>query len=215
VNLTAQRALARARDAGKHMVWGFGALLRVEIDDPRYEYVVDPAEEAWAQRKLREFRGPVVLIARHSTSCKSNSSPDAAPNKCFSNGIWIKVAERLAGEGIVPVAIGGSSDLGDRRYADWPGPKIYGENIRNVAALCRASHGVLTVDSGIRHIAAAAGADMLCISGHVPLSFIHCEPVRERQVVRERYRALSQVTEDYVLAEVDAFLRSKAETVGN
>jgi ADP-heptose:LPS heptosyltransferase len=65
--------------------------------------------------------------------------------------------------------------------------------IRDVAALLAASHAVLSVDTGIRHLAAAVGANLYCVSGAVPLSLIRCVPVRGGQRVHEAAIAVSDV----------------------
>jgi hypothetical protein len=65
--------------------------------------------------------------------------------------------------------------------------------IRDVAALLAAAHAVLTIDSGIRHLAAAVGANLYCVSGAVPLSLIRCVPVQSGQRVHEVEIAVADV----------------------
>lgn len=182
---------------GKSLAWGYGQMLGVEIDSLKYDLFITTEEDYWATNKLFELSNegakPIVLIARHSASCTSNDPNIKVANKCVANRIWVQVANWLLREGFMPVAIGSSKDAQDSRYREWPGNLLYGEGIRNIAALTSMVKGVLTVDNGIRHIAAAAGANMFCISGRIPLSLISCAPVEEFQKIEEVYRELPHV----------------------
>jgi len=60
--------------------------------------------------------------------------------------------------------------------------------------MCACSAGVLTVDNGIRHLAAAAGANVYALSAVLPLDLIGCVPVRDGQRVHEEYVPLPHVT---------------------
>jgi ADP-heptose:LPS heptosyltransferase len=209
-DVKAEDAYVRAFKTGKTLAWGFGNIVGVEIDSVRYDYQVTPEEDDWARNKLAEYGDRAVLIARHSTSCNSNDPAIAVANKCLPNAIWLEVAAWLAAQGCIPVAIGSEGESADQRYANWPGPRLYGENIRNVAALCRRAYAVLTLDNGIRHLAAAVGADFLCISGTIPQWMIHCAPVREGQIIEEHYRAIGFVSEQFMMRHAKRILRRKA-----
>ena len=123
--------------------------------------------------------GPFVLIARHSASCSSHSAAAGfKPNKCFSNVYWLQIGEQLKSMGIEPVAIGGTKDLDEERFQEWPWTKLYGEKLEDVAGLlahdmCR---GSITVDTGIRFIASAVGANFLVISCAVPTWLVSVQP---------------------------------------
>jgi ADP-heptose:LPS heptosyltransferase len=174
---------------------GYGRLLGVEIDGPRYDYVVTAEERAEAGRACQALgRGkPIVVVARHSVSCLSNHPAIGQANKCVDNACWLACAEALIERGYVPVAVGSREEEDDARFRSWPGAKLYGEPLRRVAAICARSAGVLTVDNGIRHLAAAAGAHLYTLSGAIPLWQIACAPVREGQRICEVHRPLADV----------------------
>lgn len=196
LRLDPEAALGFGRDHGRSFAWGYGRILGVEIDGPAYDYAIQPEEREAAERECRSLGGgaPVVLVARHSESCTSNDPDIRAPNKCVDNAHWCHVADGLARRGFVPVAIGAADEVDDPRYRRWPGPTGYGLPLRLVAAMCASSAGVLTVDNGIRHLAAAAGANVYALSAVLTLDLIACVPVRDGQRVHEEHVPLPWVT---------------------
>ncbi len=187
---------------GRTLAEGFGPQLGVEVTDLRYVYHMTPEEEARG-RELAEELGegrPVVLVARHSASCTSNDPRIRRPNKCCNAGDWARVAKWLLKEGMVPVAVGAKGDLQDSRYHEWPGKKLYGAPLREVAALQRAAAATLSVDTGMRHLGTAAAGNVYCISCAIPLSLIRCVPVREGQKIYEEHRPLEHVNAGTLVA---------------
>jgi hypothetical protein len=87
--------------------------------------------------------------------------------------------------GLRALAVGSASEARDERYVAWEGARAYDLPIRDVAGLLAASHAVLSIDTGIRHLAAAVGANLYCVSGAIPLSLIRCVPVRGGQRIHE------------------------------
>jgi ADP-heptose:LPS heptosyltransferase len=185
----------------KSLAWGYGVMLGVEIDSLKYDYTVTEAEEldAEAEAELLGDGKPIVLVARHSASCTSNDPNIRVPNKCAANRLWVQVAKWLLREGFMPVAVGGPGEEKDSRYFEWPGKKLYGAPLRTVAALTTVAAATLSVDTGIRHLAAAAGGNMYCISGRIPLWLIQCEPVRDSQKIYEEYKELPYVTAQTII----------------
>jgi hypothetical protein len=122
------------------------------------------------------------------------------PNKCAANRHRCEISAWLARQGFQPIAIGGPDAARDFRYAAFEGARAYDLPIRDVAALLAASHAVLSVHTGVRHLAAAVGANLYCVSGAVPLSLIRCVPVRSRQRVHEVAIPVSDV-DARILAE--------------
>ena len=192
------------------MAWGFGNLLGVEIDGLKYDYRIQPEERLWAHDKLNEIGGRVILVARHSTSCTSNDSPIGIPNKCIDNRLWVNLATWLIENGYTPVAIGSPEEADDIRCGIWPGPSLYGETLRRIAALCRQAYAVLRVDNGTWHLAAASGADMLCISGVIQPWLINCVEVRETQVIDEHYRTVDSISIERLTGWTKKFLERKS-----
>ena len=175
---------------------GFGSMLDVTIDSLKYDYYPKPEELEEGKRLVEEVGEgkPVVIIARHSASCSSNDPRVGTANKCVSNKTWVQVADWLLREGFVPVAVGSKKELDDGRYSEWPGKKLYGYPLRTVAGILKAAAGTLSVDTGIRHLAAAVGGNEYCISGAIPLGLIRCEAVIEGQRIHEDHRPLPYVT---------------------
>lgn len=180
---------------GKTLAEGFGHALGVTVTDLRYDYSMTDAERARGRALAADYGDgrPVVVIARHSLSCHSNAGDGTPANKCVANHHWHEVSIWLGRQGFQPLAIGAPSDARDARYAAWEGARAYDLPIRDVAALLAASHAVLSVDTGIRHLAAAVGANLYCVSGAVPLSLIRCVPVRSDQRIYEVAIAVSDV----------------------
>ena len=176
----------------------YGRQLGVDVDDLRYDYVVTPDERERAgelARTLGEGK-PIVVVARHSPTCLSHHSAVRRATKCIANALWLDCAERLVARGYVPVAIGTRDEADDPRYRDWPGKRLHGGPLRVVAALCALSAGVLTIDNGIRHLAAAAGANVYALSGWIHLEVIACVPVREGQRIVEDHVPIDRITAD-------------------
>lgn len=171
----------------KTIAEGLAHYAGVEIDNLKYDYYVQPEE--WNAvndifRNLSEGK-PAVAIARHSASCTSNDPKVRIPNKCLPNAVWVAVADWLLEEGFMPIAVGASRDEKDIRYRQFPGKKLYGLPMREFAAFLSRCHACLTIDTGCRHLAAAVGTNMACISGMIPLEHIRCEPVRDGQKINE------------------------------
>ena len=180
-------ALEHGWSVRKPFAWAYGRMLGVEIDSLRYDYVVTPDERANADATLRTLGEgrPVVIVARHSVSCMSNHPAVRRANKCVDNVYWLGCAEKLIQRGYTPLAVGSRDEVDDPRYARWPGKRLYGHPLRDIAAMCAQCAGVLTVDNGIRHLAAAAGANVYALSSAIPLAVIACAPVREGQRIVE------------------------------
>ena len=195
IELDPEAALKAGLAHGKPFAWGYGRMLGVEVDDLRYDYTVDDEDRAAAAAladSLGEGR-PIVIVARHSPTCLSNHPAVRRASKCIANAYWLVCAEDLIRRGYVPVAIGAREEADDPRFQAWPGKRLYGERLRVVAALCARSAGVLTIDNGIRHLSAAAGAHVYVLSGTIGLQLIRCVPVREGQRIVEEYVPIADV----------------------
>ena len=192
---TPEAALKTAYERVKPFAWGYGQQLGVEVDDTAYEYTVTPGERDAAAALARDLgRGrPVVVVARHSPTCLSNHPAVRKATKCVPNAYWLACAERLIARGYVPVAVGARDEADDPRFRAWPGERLYGHPLREVAALCARSAGVLAIDNGIRHLAAAAGAHLYALSGWIHLEVIACAPVRDGQRIVEEHVPIERV----------------------
>jgi len=193
--MDALRAFTWGVANGRTLPEGFGHFLGVDVTDLRYDYAMTDAERERGRALATERGGarPVVVVARHSLSCDSNDPQIGRANKCAANEHWVELSAWLGKQGFHALAVGSGSDAGDPRYAAWEGGKAYGLPIREVAALLAASHAVLSVDTGIRHLAAAVGANLYCVSGCIPLSLIRCVPVRPGQRIHEEVIPVAEV----------------------
>ena len=160
------------------MIDGFGAQLGIPLCTRAISY--NPLKVSLANH-FGLTPGKYVLIARHSTSCSSRTG-SVLPNKCFGNGTWLKVADYLAEQGYTPVAIGAKSDAEELRFKDWKDyPTIYGEDLTTVANLIRESAAVLCVETGVRFMASALGANYMCIACATPSWLVSCGNVERNQ----------------------------------
>ncbi|MEO8486957.1 MAG: hypothetical protein ABI585_11540 [Betaproteobacteria bacterium] len=196
VRLDPEAALQRSWSTGQSFASAYGEMLGVAIDSLMYDYVITQDERSAADEVCATLGGgkPVVVVARHSASCSSNDPTVRSANKCVDNVCWVRCAEDLMRRGYAPVAVGSGDEADDPRYRRWPGGTLYGAPLRLVAALCARSAGVLTVDNGIRHLAAAAGAHVYALSGAIPLAIIACVAVRDGQRIEEEFRDVRDVT---------------------
>lgn len=164
---------------GCNMTEAFTHLWDTPLDGVHYSLNI-PQEYVDAARALVKERGwnSPVICARHSSSCSSNDPRcEYVPNKCFANREWVKVASWLKVQGMTPVAVGSQRELEDARYEEWPGEKLYGEDIMLVAALQKeCAELTISVDTGIRHLAAAVGCDLYTVSGVTAIEVVGCAP---------------------------------------
>jgi len=194
--LDPEAALKLGYESVKPFAWCYGRQLGVEVDGTAYDYTITPGERDAAAGLVRELGGgkPVVVVARHSPTCLSNHPAVRRATKCVPNAYWVACAEDLIQRGYVPVAVGAREEADDPRFRAWPGKRLYGHPLRGIAALCAQCAGVMAIDNGIRHLAAAAGANVYALSGWIHLEVIACAPVRDGQRIVEEYVPIERVT---------------------
>lgn len=210
LHLDCSQAFAWGVQHGKTIAEGFGPQLGVVVPNIAYELVLAPQAYA-AGHALNAELGqgkPVVICARHSASCGSNDPSHRIANKCVANRIWLQVAAWLLDQGYQPVAVGSTADLADDRWQEWPGPKLYGHPLPEVAGLLAVVAGTLAVDTGIRHMAAAVGGHLFTLSGAIQLELIRCvpNPLHPAKIVEE-YRPLPYWTARAIIAGAQKILK--------
>lgn len=206
-DLDAMRASLAGHAHRKPLAWGFGAELGVEIDGERQDYAIEPAERERAAARLAGYGRPVVLVGRHSVHCGCNDPARGfVATKCLPNEFWVAAAALVADAGCLPVAVGSAGEAGDPRYAEWPGERLYGLPIREVAALAAACRGVLTVNNGLRHLTAATGGNLLCFTADTQLWHMSSPVWRPGQVVAEYPRRVRKITRAWALDRIATFL---------
>jgi hypothetical protein len=208
VRLDAMEAFQWAVPQGKLLLEGFAAKLGLTLPDYHYDYRITPEEERQGRAWVASLgKRPVVVVARHSASCSSNDPRVGVANKCLPNRLWVQVARWLLKAGFTPVAVGSDKDYQDTRYREWPGQVAYGYPIRHLAAALPHCAGVLSVDTGIRHLAAATGAHLYCLSACIPLSLIRCFPLHGEQRIVEEYCPLPLASATRVIQGAEQILR--------
>jgi len=138
-------------------------------------------------RDLPTIRSPFVVLGRHSRSCTSNDPKIGVPNKCVSNTFWIECAKLLISRGITPVAVGAQQDAEDPAYFGLPEGCVllYGQPLMNIAGVLQRALFTISVDTGIRHMAAAVGGNLLTLNAAIPLEMIRCIPQHPSQHILE------------------------------
>jgi ADP-heptose:LPS heptosyltransferase len=148
---------------------------------------MDNAQEFFDQLLPGVPLDKIVVCGRHSRSCTSNDPKIGRANKCFANEYWLHAAARFKDLGLVPVAVGTAEDLKDPAYSEWTGLHMYGQSLETLAQLQSRCAFTMSVDTGVRHLAAAAGGSLLTVSGAIGLDLIRCwaRPDCPRQTVQE------------------------------
>lgn len=147
-------------------------------------YKVDVPEQ---YRDFPKVPAQFVVLARHSRSCTSNDPMIRRANKCLANDFWFDLSTWLLEQNYLPVFVGSAEDERDPAYEKVPSTsqKVYGEHIMNVAGLLQRAICTVSVDTGIRHMAAAVGGNLLTLNHAIPLHLIRCEPQHSNQHIRE------------------------------
>lgn len=150
------------------MVNGFAAILNTTIHLPHYELNLTDEETEWGRVHVGEK--PVVVCAALSSSCASRDPkiPGLPPNKMQTASFWNQLIKSFPEYEFRFVKAAAEKPL--KINAKWES----GVPIRLVAGLCKAAKCVVSVDTGIGHLAAAVGAPLISI----PATTIDPEMVR-------------------------------------
>lgn len=204
VHLDCSQAFGWGVQNNKSLAEGFGPQLGVPVSSLKYDLIFDAQARQLGRSELETLTGgqPYAIIGRHSASCASNDPAIRVANKCVANRLWVQAANWLKEQGIVPVAVGAKDDLLDDRYSEWPGERFYGRSLPRLGGAIEAATVVVSVDTGIRHMAAALGTSLYCLSGAIPLSLIRCEPVFTEQRIVEEFRPLPFATARAIIAGI-------------
>lgn len=169
------------------MAHGFGILMGVQVHDISYHYTSTAEEREAGKARLKALTDkPAVLVARHSYSCTSHDPKyNNVANITLPNKIWVDVANWLLNEGYMPIAIGSKDHGDDPRYEEWPGIKAYGVPLRELAMMMRSAKAVLSVNTGMRHLAGAVGAHLYCPVGTTPMWLVNIAPKNSFQRIYE------------------------------
>jgi ADP-heptose:LPS heptosyltransferase len=201
ISLNCSKAMEVGSQAHVPMIDAFASQLSIPLINKDYIYVPTQEDLDTAKQIFETELGgkPFVLIGRHSWSCTSHDeSLGNKPNKCFSNMYWKQIADYLHKMGVEPVAIGSLKDSEEDRFSDWSYTKMYGKPIEHIAALMTLSNGVLSVDTGVRFLAAAVGANFLVISCALPNWLVSAKPQFPNQLGIELNMPVTNIDVNFI-----------------
>lgn len=159
--------VSRAKAIPPNLTEGFAQQFNLNIDSPHYDVVLTDEELVYGEEYVSKFKKPLLVCAAISSSCSSRSTKpgeeNMPANKMLSAEVWNEVVTCLKDEYDFIFTAASNEKLLDID-AEW----LVGEKIRNVAAICKASACVVSIDTGISHLAAAVDSDMVLIAAAVP-----------------------------------------------
>ena len=155
-----------------HFAYAFADQLKVTIDSPHYDIWLTEEEIAWGESYLKSYKKPVLLCAALSKSCTSRDPKVSGlpANKMLAVSVWNEVIEELKGDYDFVFVAGPGEPLIEVNV-NWE----QGLPIRQVASLCKAAKSVVSVDTGIGHIAQGVDANIVSICAAVPRSLTSVE----------------------------------------
>ena len=140
-----------------HISYRFAELIQVEIDSPRPRIYLDEQ-----QRRAAAMLAPRPYVVFSMTSVSNPERDDKrGRKKDWPLERWSELARRIQSDAGLDVVVTGSER--DSRVHIPAARLLYGLPIRNVAALLEGAACVVTLESGISHLASAAGARTVVI----------------------------------------------------
>jgi|SRR5579859_893232 len=133
----------------------YAVLLGIKIDD------ILPVFELQDSDPMPMFTKPFVIIQPYSVSCSSWTSDFA--NKRWQDEKWVELIKKIKSEfGYQVFVLGGPEDKKNYRFQDCSDVVyLFGCPLVEVAKLQREAALVITLDSGVAHLAASQKAKML------------------------------------------------------
>lgn len=155
-----------------HLSEALAAQMGVSIDSTHYHVKLDERDFD-AAKVLRSTLGtPLVLCAALSSSCasrKDGKDSGNPPNKMLSADTWNQIVS-LLGHEVSFAFLGGPGEEPLKVDAPW----LIGYPIRTVAALCKLADAVVSIDTGIMHVAQAVDANLVAICAAVLSTLTSC-----------------------------------------
>ena len=134
----------------------------VKLDSLHYEVRLTDEELAWGEAWVKSnAQGKKLAVC----AALSFSGQRDRARKMLAPEIWQSVVDELAEVKFVFLA--SAQERIEPITAQW----LQGEKIRKVAAICRAADVVVSIDTGIGHLAAAVDANIVSIAAPVVSSF--------------------------------------------
>ncbi|MCK9568519.1 glycosyltransferase family 9 protein [Candidatus Pacearchaeota archaeon] len=142
-----------------HMAQAYGELLGVQIGSCRPELRIVDAERSEAEHIL----GPMsrfVAVCPHSMSSTGLDTANREGNKLWGDSRWRELVLIIQEMGFSVVSLGGPDD--PKIFAEDTGVvELHGLPIRIAAAVMDAADYVVTIDSGLAHVAAALNKNLV------------------------------------------------------
>lgn len=164
--------------AGPQLSEALAKQLNVTITDTHYSVLLNDTDFSNADAELSQYKKPVLLCAALSSSCSSRKSATELsgkkPNKMLDNKVWQVVVDHYKKD-FDFVFVGGKNELGlDVFGVKW----AKGLPIRTVGAMCKKSAAVVSIDTGIMHIAQAVDANLVSVCGAVLSDSTSCHATK-------------------------------------
>jgi hypothetical protein len=160
-----------------HLSYGFADQLKVNIDGTHYDVYLTEEEIEYGKQYVNKHDKPVLLCAPLSRSCTSRDpSKKLPPNNMLSAEVWNSVIEALEKEYDFVFLAGPNEPILEGVKGEWE----CGLPIRKVAGICKACAAVVSIDTGIGHVAQAVDANIVSIRASLPRSRTSVEATRGR-----------------------------------
>lgn len=180
---TENRVLERVdgvlRASPYHMCFGFANQLGVVPSSTHYFVTLQDWEIEEGKKFVAGLEKPLIFVAAVSKSCISRSTDPRykgmPPNMMLSPRIWEGVVRTLEDKFTFLFNHGPSEeklDIPDTSWVSYP--------LRKTAAICKAAHLVVTIDTGIMHLAQAVDANILSIIAALPSTVTSCDATEGR-----------------------------------
>jgi len=153
-----------------------GRQMGLTITDTHYPIRLLDDEIKYGQDFVASFSKPLLVCAALSTSCTSRESSRAVqlpPNKMLSATVWNEFIDYYK-DRFDFLFVGAKGEKTIPVNADW----MLGEDIRKVAAICKACAAVVSIDTGIMHLAQAVDANLLAICAAVSSQLTDCSATK-------------------------------------
>jgi ADP-heptose:LPS heptosyltransferase len=156
---------------GLHMAQAYGVLAGVSVGSCR------PVLHLTETEKLTAFpyipAGRFIVVCPHSVSSTVENN-DRGGNKLWGDSHWVEIFPILREMGYVIVSLGGANDPKFYPAGDGEVTELHGLPIRLAAAVMDRADYVVTIDSGLAHIASALDKNLIEIyPKRFPLTWVH------------------------------------------
>lgn len=157
--------------AGMHMAQAYGELAGVQVISCRPVLRITDAERAEAAQYIPGYQ--FIVVCPHSVS-STVETKDRGGNKLWGDDKWVKLFPILYEMKYAIVSLGGPNDPKLYPEDDALIDELHGLPVRIAAAVMERAAYVVTIDSGLAHIAAALDKNLVEIYPEaLPLTWVY------------------------------------------